>query len=90
MVYTCPVLDPTHRVFSIGVVLFSEMGRLLWWDRSGVIYTEAFQWKTQPDTLCEFFWRLNFLLPVNRCYYTTVTSVMDDNDEAKEALELQA
>jgi hypothetical protein len=26
-----------------------------------VIYSEAFQWKTRPDTLCEFFWRLYFL-----------------------------
>ena len=51
-----------------------------------MIYTEAFQWKTQPDTLCEFFWRLNFLSPVDRGYDTTVTPVMDDDDEAKAAL----
>ena len=51
-----------------------------------VIYTEAFQWKTQPDTLCEFFWRLNFLSPVDRGYDTTVTPVMDDDEEAKVAL----
>ena len=43
------------RVFSFGAILFGEMGRLLRWDRSGVVYTEAFKWKTQPDTLCEFF-----------------------------------
>jgi hypothetical protein len=83
MVYPCPVLDPTHRLFSFGVVLFSEMGRLLRWDRGGVIYSEAFQCKTRPDTLCKFFWRLNFLSPVDRSYDTTVTSVMDDNDKAE-------
>jgi Fungal protein kinase len=51
-----------------------------------VVYTEAFQWKTQPDTLCEFFWRLNFLSPVDRGYDTTITRFMDEDDEAKAAL----
>jgi hypothetical protein len=88
MVYPCPVLDTTHHLFSFAVVLFSEMGRLLRWDCSGVIYSEAFQWKTRPDTLCEFFCRLHFLLPVDRSYDTTATSVMDDDDEAEEALGL--
>ena len=81
-----PSIILKFRVFSFGGVLFGEKGRLLRWDRSGVVYTEAFQWKTQPDTLCEFFWRLNFLLTVDRGYDTTVTPVMDDDDEAKAAL----
>jgi len=84
--YATALHHSQFRVFSFGVVLFGEKGRLLRWDRSGVIYTEAFQWKKQPDTLCEFFWRLNFLSPVDRGYDTTVTAVMDDDDEAKAAL----
>ncbi|KAF8503824.1 kinase-like domain-containing protein, partial [Russula emetica] len=56
------------------------------WNCSRVVYTEAFQWKTQPDTLCEFFWRLNFLSPVDHGYDTTVTPVVDDNDKVKAAL----
>ena len=84
--YAAALHHSQFRVFSFGVVLFGEKGRLLRWDRSGVIYTEAFQWKTQPDTLCEFFWRLNFLSPVDRGYDTTVTPVMDDDEEAKAAL----
>jgi hypothetical protein len=47
---------------------------------------DLFQWNTQPDTLCEFFWRLNFLSPVDRDYDTTVTPVMYDDEEAKVAL----
>jgi hypothetical protein len=84
--YAAALHHSQFRVFSFGVFLFGEKGRLLRWDRSGVVYTEAFQWKTQPDTLCEFLWRLNFLSPVDRGYDTTVTPVMDDDDEAKEAL----
>ena len=83
--YATALHHSQYRIFSFAVVLFGEQGRLLRWDRSGVIYTEAFQWKTQPDTLFEFFWRLNFLSPVDRGYDTTVTPVMDDDDETKAA-----
>ncbi len=63
------------RIFSFAVVLFGETGRLLRWDRGGVISTEPFDWRNQPDTLFEFFWRLNFLSDANRGYDTAVTSV---------------
>ncbi|KAH9954087.1 hypothetical protein BC827DRAFT_1244831 [Russula dissimulans] len=56
-------------------------GQLLRCDRSGVIYTEPFDWANDPDTLFEFFWRLNFLSDVDRGYDTTVTSVKDDEAE---------
>ena len=53
--YATALHHSQFRVFSFGVVLFGEMGRLLRWDRSGVVYTEAFNRKTKPDALCEFF-----------------------------------
>ncbi|KAH9020336.1 hypothetical protein EDB84DRAFT_1231763, partial [Lactarius hengduanensis] len=80
--YTSAVHRSQFRVFSFSVVLFGNTGRLLRWDRSGVIYTEPFDWSTQPDTLFEFLWRLNFLSDVKRGYDTTVTSVADDEAEA--------
>ncbi|KAH9000864.1 hypothetical protein EDB86DRAFT_2827764 [Lactarius hatsudake] len=80
--YTSAIHRSQFRVFSFSVVLFGNTGRLLRWDRSGVIYTEPFNWYTQPDTLFEFLWRLNFLSDVKRGYDTTVTSVADDEAEA--------
>ena len=70
------------RVFSFSVVLFGEIGRLLRWDRSGIIFTESFNWYEQQDTLFEFLWRLNHLSDVDRGYDTTVTSVSDDEANA--------
>jgi hypothetical protein len=84
--YATALHHSQFRVFSFGVVLYAQKGRLLRWDRSGVIYTEAFEWAKQPDALFEFFWRLNFLSPVDRGYDTTVTPVLDGDDEAKAAL----
>ncbi|KAH9017122.1 hypothetical protein EDB83DRAFT_192136 [Lactarius deliciosus] len=80
--YTSAIHRSPFRIFSFSVVLFGNTGRLLRWDRSGIIYTEPFNWSTQPDTLFEFLWRLNFLSDVKRGYDTTVTSVADDEAEA--------
>ncbi|KAI0292350.1 kinase-like domain-containing protein [Multifurca ochricompacta] len=69
------------RVFSFSIFLFGEKGRLLRWDRSGVIYTESFDWLTQPETLLEFIWRFNFLSDIERGHDSTVTPVTDDEAE---------
>ena len=84
LAYASELHRSQFRIFSFAVVLFGDTGRLLRWDRSGVIYTQLFNWRSQPDTLFEFFWRLNFLSDIQRGYDTTVTSV--NNDEAEEAL----
>ncbi|KAH9174765.1 hypothetical protein EDB89DRAFT_469874 [Lactarius sanguifluus] len=80
--YTSAIHRSPFRIFSFSVVLFGNTGRLLRWDRSGVIYTEPFNWSTRPDILLEFLWRLNFLSDVKRGCDTTVTSVADDEAEA--------
>ncbi|KAH9953895.1 hypothetical protein BC827DRAFT_1379725 [Russula dissimulans] len=79
--YASALHHSQFRVFSFAVILFGDSGRLLRWDRSGIIYSESFNWADQPDTLFEFFWRLNFLSDVDRGYDTTVTSVTDDEVE---------
>ena len=72
------------RVFSFSVAFFGMTGRLLRWDRSGIIFTKSFNWYEQHDTFFEFLWRLNHLSDVDCGYDTTVTSVSDH--EAKAAL----
>jgi Fungal protein kinase len=68
------------RVFSFSIVLFDDTARLLRWDRSGIIYTEAFKWA--DGSLFEFLWRFNHLSAVDRGYDTTVCPVEDDEAEA--------
>ncbi|KAH9020337.1 hypothetical protein EDB84DRAFT_1565760 [Lactarius hengduanensis] len=80
--YTSAIHRSPFRIFSFSVVLFGNTGRLLRWDRSGIIYTEPFNWSTQPNTPFEFLWRLNFLSDVKRGCDTTVTPVADDEAEA--------
>ncbi|KAH9978918.1 hypothetical protein BGW80DRAFT_1165586 [Lactifluus volemus] len=80
--YASAVHQSQFRVFSFSIVLFGNTGRLLRWDRSGIIYTELFNWATDHDTLFEFIWRLNFLSDVDRGFDTTVVSVEDDEADA--------
>ncbi|KAI0247322.1 hypothetical protein BJV78DRAFT_1246563, partial [Lactifluus subvellereus] len=60
------------RVFSFSIALFGDTGRLLRWDRSGVIYTEPF--RLADGDLLEFLWRFNHLSAVDRGHDTTVSS----------------
>ncbi|KAI0273356.1 hypothetical protein BC834DRAFT_204192 [Gloeopeniophorella convolvens] len=71
------------RAFSFAVALFGSKARLLRWDRSGIIYTDLFEW-VDSDTLFEFFWRFDHLSDADRGYDTTVRSVT--KDEAAVAL----
>ena len=57
------------RVFSFSIPLFGKTGRLLRWDRCGIIFTKSFNWYEQQDTLFDFLWRLNYLSDVDRGYY---------------------
>ena len=49
--------QPRAFVFSISVA--GSRGRLLRWDRSGCVASEAFDLHEQPDLLCEFLWRFS-------------------------------
>ncbi|KAI9509887.1 hypothetical protein F5148DRAFT_1147929 [Russula earlei] len=72
-------------LFSFAIVLFSKSGRLLQWDRSGLIYSKPFNWVEKHNTLFEFIWRLNFLSDTDCGQDTTVISVVP-NDEATVAI----
>lgn len=76
-------------VFSFAIFFFGATCRLLWWDCSGVIYTEPLPWASTPNKpnknhtpFLEFLWRMNFLSDADCGYDTTVTSVEDDVAEA--------
>lgn len=62
-----------HRVFYFSVLVVGSRARLFRWDRAGAIVTEAFEFGTQPELLCEFLWRFHLANPAQRGYDPTVS-----------------
>ena len=77
--YASGIHRSQFRVFSFSIALFGKTGRLLRWDRSGVIYTAPFPWA--DDIFFEFLWRFNHLSAVDRGHDITVSSAGDDEGE---------
>jgi len=77
--YSSALHRSQFRVFSFSVFLFGDTGRLLRWDRSGVIYTAPFQWA--DGTLFEFMWRFNHLSSIDRGHDVTVSPADDGEAE---------
>ncbi|CAL1696086.1 unnamed protein product [Somion occarium] len=61
--YATALLSRQHRVFAFSLHFFDRFVRILRWDRSGCIVSEAFNYHEDPDSLAEFFWRYSHLTP---------------------------
>lgn len=77
--YASGIHRSQFRVFSFSIALFGKTGRLLRWDRTGVIYTAPFPWA--DDVLFEFLWRFNHLSAIDRGHDITVSTAGDDEAE---------
>ncbi|KAI0749765.1 hypothetical protein C8Q80DRAFT_1218829 [Daedaleopsis nitida] len=70
-----------HRVFVFSVAVAGSRTRLFRWDRSGVVVTESFDIREQPEILCEFLWRFSCMSCEGRGHDLTV-----ENASAEEEL----
>jgi len=60
-------------VFSL--TISGRTARMMYWDRSGVLVTEAFDYKTKPRTLIDFVWRFVHAKPPQRGFDPTAVAV---------------
>ncbi|KAI0324171.1 hypothetical protein GY45DRAFT_450814 [Cubamyces sp. BRFM 1775] len=70
--YATDMCARQHRRFCFSVSVSGCSARLIRWDRAGVIVTEAFDFVSKPELLCEFFWRFAHLTDEERGYDMTV------------------
>ncbi|KAI0323492.1 hypothetical protein GY45DRAFT_626972 [Cubamyces sp. BRFM 1775] len=70
--YATDMCARQHRRFCFSVTVSGCSARLIRWDRSGAIVTEAFDYVANPELLCEFFWRFAHLSDEQRGYDMTV------------------
>ncbi|KAF9644190.1 hypothetical protein BDM02DRAFT_3122282, partial [Thelephora ganbajun] len=65
-------------VFSLTVS--GSTARIMCWDRSGVLVTEAFDYKANPQTLVDFVWRFVRANPAQQGFDTKVRAVDSQGD----------
>ena len=61
-----------QRVFLFSISMAGSCARLCRWDRCGVVVTESFDIRQQPNILCEFLWRFATTSVVGRGHDITV------------------
>lgn len=70
-----------HRAACYSISVRGVHARLMRWDRSGAITTEAFNLRTHPQFLCEFLWRFSKCSDFQRGFDSTVTRASDADEE---------
>ncbi|TFY66754.1 hypothetical protein EVG20_g4344 [Dentipellis fragilis] len=74
--HTNAILQLQFRIFVFSIHIMGRKARLIRWDRSGAIVTEAFDYVEHPEPLAEFLWRYTFLSAAERGHDETVKSLL--------------
>ncbi|GBE84617.1 predicted protein [Sparassis crispa] len=70
-----------HRTFYFSISLAGSRARFLRWDRCGVIASESFDVRAQPEHLCEFLWRYAHASNSQRGYDVSVELATTGEEE---------
>ncbi|KAI0310404.1 hypothetical protein OF83DRAFT_1178582 [Amylostereum chailletii] len=70
--YAIAQFSAQYRVFAFSFLVVGGKVRVIRWDRSGAIVTEAVDWRSDPDTFAEFLWRFNCCDAAERGHDLTV------------------
>lgn len=71
--YAAEVFARQHRVFVYTPIIIGKYARLIRWDRSGAVVSEAFNYIKNPAPLFNFFYRLARASPRDQGYDTSVS-----------------
>ncbi|KAF9470847.1 hypothetical protein BDN70DRAFT_888702 [Pholiota conissans] len=59
--YATEICARQHRNFLFSIFVTPTHARFLRWDRAGVIISESFNYREEPEILCDFFWRFGHM-----------------------------
>ncbi|KAI0767096.1 hypothetical protein C8Q74DRAFT_1369944 [Fomes fomentarius] len=79
--YAALIFDKQHRTHHFSIIFFGTMARIIRWDRSGIIFTEKFNYKQNSALLGRFLWRFARLSRDKRGHDPTAVPVLKDSDE---------
>ncbi|KAI9062397.1 hypothetical protein FKP32DRAFT_1652944 [Trametes sanguinea] len=83
MTYASTVFEYQHLTHHFGVVILGSQARLGRWDRSGIVFSDKFDYKEEPEKLVRFFWRVAHATPEVRGHDSTATRVLPKSADYK-------
>jgi hypothetical protein len=78
--YVTEVCARQHRTFLFSIFITPTIARFLRWDRSGVVVSASFNYRTDPEPLCDFLWRLGNMDHEQRGGDISVTKASADEE----------
>jgi hypothetical protein len=78
--YVTEVCARQHRTFLFSIFVTPTIARFLRWDRSSVVVSVSFNYRTKPETLCDFLWRLGNMTHEQRGADISVTKASEDEE----------
>ncbi|KAK0459074.1 uncharacterized protein EV420DRAFT_301893 [Desarmillaria tabescens] len=79
--YAVQMLANQYRDFAFSISMTDDTARLLRWDRSGVIFSEAIHYRKNPKPLCQFLWRFGNANSLQRGADMSVQQVVTEVEE---------
>ena len=87
--YAKEVFDHQHRTHIFQLLVCGRHARFIFWDHSGAIVSDSFNYIENPDLMAEFFWRYNHMTPQARGWDLSVQDATEDEAKIfKEEVEL--
>ena len=85
--YAAAMMQQQHRTFCFVLLFIGTKFRIFRWDRAGAIVTRAVDYKTDPQYLVEFLWRLSNATTVQLGYdMTRVDATSEEQEKFKSAI----
>ncbi|KAF8174240.1 hypothetical protein BJ912DRAFT_62040 [Pholiota molesta] len=78
--YVTEVCARQHRTFLFSIFITPTIARFLRWDRSGVVVSASFNYRTDPEPLWDFLWRLGNMDHEQRGGDISVTKASADEE----------
>lgn len=78
--YAHVVLTHQFRIRAFSLTISGRTARIMCWERSGVVVTKAFDYKTNPQVLIDFIWRFVKAKRLEQGFDPTATAVSSKGD----------
>lgn len=79
-IYAAELCSRQFRTHCFSISIYGRKARFFRWDRAGVVISESFDIRENPETLCRFIRQYTFATDARRGYDTTISRASEDEE----------